>query len=141
MSSDFLFAFLLFFQVQVESIRESGFYKLIEKEYPQLREGVTEFESEEGVQELINLTGLDVEDLISFSLTLEGLNDIEKLRSTEQSPKIGSEIELLVKAEFRGELNEADLIAYILTKLEEEKGEKERKKIEKSKKIKEVFRS
>ncbi len=136
MSSDFLFAFLLFFQVQVESIRESGFYKLIEKEYPQLSEGLKQFESEEGVQELLNLTGLDAEDLISFSMTLEGLDDIAKLRSTEQSPKIGSEIELLVNAEFRGELKEADLIAYMLTKLEEEKGEKVRKKVEKSKKNK-----
>ena len=33
-ASNFLLSFILFFQVQMESIRQSGFYQLVEKKYP-----------------------------------------------------------------------------------------------------------
>ena len=136
MSADFLFSFLLFFQVQIDSIRQSGFYQLIEEKYPLVGEGIKEFQSDSEVQEFLELTGLDSKDLISLSLTLEGLDEVSKLIGNKKTPKIGVEIELLGKAQIRGDLNEVDLISFILNKLEEEKGEEERKNVERTQEIK-----
>ena len=87
MSADFLFSFLLFFQVQIDSIRQSGFYQLIEEKYPLVGEGIKEFQSDSEVQEFLELTGLDSKDLISLSMTLEGLDEVSKLIGNKKTPK------------------------------------------------------
>ena len=42
MSADFLFSFLLFFQVQIESIKESGFYKMLSEKYPEVAKDISD---------------------------------------------------------------------------------------------------
>jgi len=42
----------MFFQVQIDSIRQSGFYQLIEEKYPQITEGIDEIQSDKEVQEV-----------------------------------------------------------------------------------------
>jgi len=67
MSAEFLFSFLLFFQVQIESIKESGFYKMLLEKYPELSENVpdpTEMEPE--LKEIFELTGLNFDDCLSL---------------------------------------------------------------------------
>ena len=71
MSAEFLFSFLLFFQVQIDSIKESGFYKMLLEKYPELSANVpdpTEMEPE--MKEIFDLTGLNFDDLAQFSITV-----------------------------------------------------------------------
>ena len=70
----------MFFQVQIDSIRQSGFYQLLEEKYPQITEQINEIQSDKEVQEILKLTGLKVDDFESFSLTLEGLEGISKMK-------------------------------------------------------------
>ena len=63
MSSEFLFSFLMFFQVQIDSIRQSGFYQLLEEKYPQISEGMKSIESEDEVQDFLKLTGLKFDNM------------------------------------------------------------------------------
>ena len=63
-SSDFLFSFLLFFQVQIESIKESGFYKILSEKYPQVSQGLSQApKMEPEIEGLLEATGLDFDDL------------------------------------------------------------------------------
>ena len=133
MSADFLFSFLLFFQVQMDSIRQSGFYQLLEEKYPQMSQGINSLESEEEMQEFLKLTGLKFNDFQSFNLTLEGLEGISKVQELGRAPKLGSEIDLMIRAKVKGELNQEELISFMLDELEKEKGKTERQRVEKTK--------
>ena len=75
-SADFLFSFLLFFEVQIESIKESGFYKMFVEKYPEMAENISDPKHLE--PEIINLTGLNFDDFTQFSFTVEGLDSISK---------------------------------------------------------------
>ena len=93
MSAEFLFSFLLFFQVQIESIKESGFYKMLLEKYPEVAEKISDPVSVDSeLQEIIDLTGLNFDDLAQFSITVEGLDDISNASKEGRSPKIGSEV-------------------------------------------------
>ena len=133
MSADFLFSFLLFFQVQMDSIRQSGFYQLLEEKYPQMSQGINSLESEEEMQEFLKLTGLKFNDFQSFNLTLEGLEGISKVQELGRAPKLGSEIDLMIRAKVKGKLNQEELISFMLDELEKEKGKEERKRVEQTK--------
>ncbi len=133
MSAEFLFSFLLFFQVQIESIKESGFYKMLLEKYPELSENVpdpTEMEPE--VKEIFDLTGLNFDDLAQFSITVEGLDGISNASKEGRSPKIGSEVDFFLSAKVKGELDAIKMFSFILGKIEEEKGGDFRKKVEKT---------
>ncbi len=133
MNAELLFSFLMFFQVQLESIRESGFYKLLEEKYPEVSRGVQEIESEEEIQQIMKLTGMKFDDLKNINITVEGLEGITKIK--DRGPKIGSELDLLFSAELDGKLNSDALISYMLDQLQSEKGIEERKQVEKSKNV------
>ena len=68
MSAELLFPSLLFFQVQIESIKESGFYKMLLEKYPQLSENI---ENERELKEIFDFSGLNFDDLAQFSVTVE----------------------------------------------------------------------
>ena len=79
MSADFLFSFLLFFQVQIESIKESGFYKMLSEKYPEVANDISDpKQMDKDLQEIIEVTGINFDDLVQFSLTVEGLDGISK---------------------------------------------------------------
>ena len=133
MSAEFLFSFLLFFQVQIESIKESGFYKMLLEKYPELSANVpdpTEMEPE--LKEIFDLTGLNFDDLAQFSITVEGLDGISNASKEGRSPKIGSEVDFFLSAKVKGELDAIKMFSFILGKIEEEKGGDFRKKVEKT---------
>ena len=133
MSSELFFSFLMFFQVQMDSIRKSGFYQIMDEKFPQVAQGLNELESEDEVKKFMNLTGLEFNNLKSFNLTVEGLDGMSKLKGG--TPKFGSDIDLLASTRFEGQLKPEELISYMLDQLEQEKGKEERTRVEKTKKI------
>ena len=133
MSSELFFSFLMFFQVQMDSIRKSGFYQIVDEKFPQVTQGLNELESEDEVKKLMTLTGLEFNNLKSFNLTVEGLDGMSKLKG--RAPKFGSEIDLLASTKFEGQLKPDELISYMLDQLEQEKGKEERNRVEKTKKV------
>ena len=133
MSSELFFSFLMFFQVQMDSIRKSGFYQIVDGKFPQVTQGLNELESEDEVKKFMTLTGLEFNNLTSFNLTVEGLDGMSKLKG--RAPKFGSEIDLLASTKFEGQLKPDELISYMLDQLEQEKGKEERNRVEKTKKV------
>ena len=133
MSSELFFSFLMFFQVQMDSIRKSGFYQIVDEKFPQVAQGLNELESEDEVKKFMNLTGLEFNNLKSFNLTVEGLDGMSKLKGG--TPKFGSDIDLLASTRFEGQLKPEELISYMLDQLEQEKGKEERTRVEETKKI------
>ena len=128
-ASDFLLSFILFFQVQVESIRQSGFYQLVEKKYPTLAANLNQFETED--EEMVRfqkLTGLKAEDILVFEFNAEAFEGIEE----KQNPKLGSDFDFFLTAKLKGKINSKALISYLLESLEKEEGLEAREKVEKS---------
>ena len=104
-SADFFFSFLLFFQVQIESIKESGFYKMFVEKYPEMAENISDPKHlEPEFQEIINLTGLNFDDFTQFSFTVEGLDSISKASQQGRSPKLGSELDFHLSAKVKTKL-------------------------------------
>jgi peroxiredoxin len=133
MSAELFFSFLMFFQVQMDSIRQSGFYQILDEKFPQIAQGLNELESEDEVQKLMNLTGLEFNNLKSFNLMVEGLDGISELKG--ETPKFGSEIELLASTKFEGQLKPDEVISYMLNQIEKEKGTEERNRVEETKRV------
>ena len=132
-ASNFLLSFILFFQVQVESIRQSGFYQLIEKKYPTLAANLNQFETED--EEMVRfqkLTGLKAEDILAFEFNAEAFEGIEE----KENPKLGSDFDFFLTAKLKGKINSKALISYLLESLEKEEGLEAREKVEKSRIIK-----
>ena len=117
----------------MDSIRQSGFYQLMEEKYPQISEGINAIESEDEVQEFLKLTGLKFDNMESLTFTLEGLDSMSKLGELGRPPKIGSELDILVQTKFKGTINQKELIDLMLGELEKEKGKEERERVEKTK--------
>lgn len=133
MSAEFLFSFLMFFQVQMDSIRQSGFYQLMEQKYPQIADGINSIESEDEVQDFLKLTGLKFDNMESLSFTLEGLESMAKANELGRAPKVGSELDFLIQTRFTGKINHHELIGLMLKELENEKGKEVRNRVEKTK--------
>ncbi len=129
MSAELLFSFLLFFQVQIESIKESGFYKMLLEKYPELSENI---ENERELKEIFDFSGLNFDDLAQFSITVEASDAINNASKEGRSPKIGSEIDFFLSAKVKGELDSKKMFSFILKKIEEEKGEEFSEKVEKT---------
>ena len=59
MSADFLFSFLLFFQVQIDSIKESGFFRMLAEKYPEISNNISNPKLlDRELQEMNEVTGL-----------------------------------------------------------------------------------
>jgi thiol-disulfide isomerase/thioredoxin len=133
MSAEFLFSFLLFFQVQIESIKESGFYKMLLEKYPEVAEKISDPVSvDPELQEIIDLTGLNFDDLAQFSITVEGLDGISNASKEGRSPKIGSEVDFAFSAKVKSDVDVEKILSFLLGKIEEERGYELRKKVEKT---------
>ena len=131
MTAELLFSFLLFFQVQIESIKESGFYKMLSEKYPAIAKDISDpKQMDKEVQEIIEVTGLNFDDLAQFTITVEGLDGISKASQEGRSPKIGSELDFFFSAKVKGDLDAMKMFAFLLDKISEEKGEDFRKKVE-----------
>ena len=89
MSADFLFSFILFFQVQIESIKDSGFYKILSDKYPEIAISISDPQVDGEIQELINITGVNFDDIAQFSMTIEGLDGISNASQEGGPLKLG----------------------------------------------------
>ena len=133
MSAEFLFSFLLFFHVQIDSIKESGFYKMLLEKYPEVAEKISDPVSVDSeLQEIIDLTGLSFDDLAQFSITVEGLDNISNASKEGRSPKIGPEVVFAFSAKVKSEIDVEKVLSFVLGKIEEERGYELRKKVEKT---------
>ena len=133
MSAEFLFSFLLFFQVQIESIKESGFYKMLLEKYPEVAEKISDSVSvDPELQEIIDLTGLNFDDLAQFSITVEALDGISNASKEGRSPKIGSEVVFAFSAKVKSDVDVEKIPSFLLGKIKEERGYELRKKVEKT---------
>ena len=132
-SADFLFSFLLFFEVQIESIKESGFYKMFVEKYPEMAENISDPKHlEPEFQEIINLTGLNFDDFAQFSFTVEGLDSISKASQQGRSPKLGSELDFHLSAKVKDKIDANKMFSAILDKTLRIDGEDWRKKVERT---------
>ena len=68
MSADFLFPFLMIFQVQFEPIRQSGIYQMMEEGYPQIWKSIDEINSDNELGEILKFTGLSFDQIDSLNL-------------------------------------------------------------------------
>lgn len=106
---------------------------MLAEKYPEISKNISnpkQLDSE--LQEMIEVTGLNFEDLSQFSLMVEGLDGISKASKEGRSPKIGSELEFFFSAKIKGHLDAIKMFAFILEEIGEEKGDGIRKKVEKS---------
>ena len=130
MSADFLFPFLMIFQVQFEPIRQSGIYQMMEEGYPQIWKSIDEINSDNELGKILKFTGLSFDQIDSLNLYLEGAKGISKVRSLGQEPRIGEEIIPLMSAKFNGVIEQKKLITFLLDELAKEKGNESRDLIE-----------
>ena len=121
-----------FFQVQIESIKDSGFYKILSDKYPEIAISISDPQVDGEIQELINITGVNFDDIAQFSMTIEGLDGISNASQEGRSPKIGSELDVFFSAKVKGELDATQIFSFLLEKINEEKGEEYRRKVEKT---------
>lgn len=128
-ASPFIFSFVLFFQVNLDKIRNSGFYKLIEEKYPAISQSLAPMGTDEDFLKIQKLTGIKPEDLEAINLRFEALDGIEKV----DAPTLGSNMDFFTSAQVKGSIRSDDLIGYLLDQLEEESGAEVRKQAEDSK--------
>ena len=105
---------------------------LVEK-YPEMAENISDPTSvDPEFEEIIDLTGLNFDDFVKFSITVEGMDGISKASQEGRSPRIGSELDFSFSAKVKGELDVEKILSFLLGKIEEEKGYELRKKVEKT---------
>ena len=128
-ASPFLFSFVLFFQVNLDKIRDSGFYKLIEEKYPAISQSLNTMETDEGFLKIQKLTGLKPEDVEAIDFRVEALDGIEKVGT----PTLGTHVDFFTSMQIKGSIKSDELIGYLLDQLEEKSGADVREKAEDSK--------
>lgn len=129
-ASPFFFSFVLFFQVQLDEIRESGFYKLLEEKYPAVTQSLDLMAKDDELLKVQKLTGLKSENIEAFNFRLEAKKGIEDV----DLPVLGADVDFFASTQIKGGIQTDDLIRFLLDQLEEEHGATLRNKAENSKK-------
>ena len=80
------------FRVDITSIRESGFMKLLEEKFPQAKMMFDMAEEDDDFQEFTKLTGLKLEDLESIEISASGVEKVMAAQAQGREPKMGSEV-------------------------------------------------
>ena len=126
------------FRVDITSIRESGFMKLLEKKFPQAQMLIDQAGEDEDFQEFTKITGLKIEDLESIEISASGVEKVMAAQAQGRDPKMGSEVGFVVVAKAKSKVNFDALINLMMKELEEEEeeGPEARKKVEATRKSK-----
>ncbi|MBT3637897.1 MAG: TlpA family protein disulfide reductase [Opitutae bacterium] len=124
------------FRVDISSIRESGFMKLLEKKFPQAQMLMDQAGEDEDFQEFTKLTGLKIEDLESIEISASGVEKVMAAQAQGRDPKMGSEVGFVVVAKAKSKVNFDALINLMMKELEEGEGPEARKKVEATRKSK-----
>ena len=106
---------------------------MLSEKYPEVVKVISEPKHmDKDVQEIIEVTGLNFDDLAQLSITVEGLDGISKASQEGRPPKIGSELDFFFSAKINGELGVEKIVPFLLGKIEEERGHELRQKVENS---------
>jgi thiol-disulfide isomerase/thioredoxin len=124
------------FRVDITSIRESGFMKLLEKKFPQAQMLIDQAGEDEDFQEFTKLTGLKIEDLESIEISASGVEKVMAAQAQGRDPKMGSEVGFVVIAKAKSKVDFDALINLMMKELEEGEGPEARKKVEATRKSK-----
>ena len=116
------------FRVDITSIRESGFMKLLEKKFPQAQMLIDQAGKDDDFQEFSKLTGLKIEDLASIEISASGLDKIMAAQTAGRDPKLGSEVGFVVVMKAKGKVNVDAVMKLMMETLEEEEGPEARNK-------------
>ena len=122
------------FRVDITSIRDSGFMKLLEKKFPQAQMLIDQAGKDEDFQEFTKLTGLKIDDLESIEVSASGFDKIMAAQAQGRDPKMGSEVGFVVVAKAKGKVNFDAVMKLMMDSLEEEEGPEARKKVESTRK-------
>ena len=124
------------FRVDITSIRESGFMKLVEEKFPQAKMLLDQADEDEDFQEFTKITGLKLEDMQSLEMSFSGLDKVIEAQAQGREPKVGSEVSFLVVVRTKGMVNVDALLKVMMDAIEEEEGIEARKKVEATRKSK-----
>ena len=103
------------------------------EKYPEVAEKISDPVSvDPELQEILDLTDLNFDDLAQFSITVEGLDGISNASREGRSPKIGSEVDFAFSAKVKSDVDVEKILSFLLGKIEEERGYELRKKVEKT---------
>lgn len=122
------------FRVDITSIRESGFMKILEKKFPQAKMLMDQADGDEDFLEFTKLTGLKMEDLESFEVSASGIDKVLAAQAQGREPKMGSEVGFVVIAKAKSKVNFDAVIKLMMDSLEKEEGPEARKKVESTRK-------
>jgi hypothetical protein len=123
-------------RVDITSIRESGFMKLLEAKFPQAKMMFDMAEEDDDFQEFTKLTGIKLEDIESLEILASGIDKVIAAQSQGREPKMGSEVGFVVVAKTNSKVNFDAVMKLMMESLEEEEGPEVRKKVEATRKSK-----
>jgi thiol-disulfide isomerase/thioredoxin len=124
------------FRVDITSIRESGFMKLVEAKFPQAKMLMDQAGEDEDFQEFSELTGLKLDDLESIEISASGVDKVIAAQVQGREPKMGSEVGFVIIAKTKSAVDFDALLKLMMDSLEEEEGIEARKKVEATRKSK-----
>jgi thiol-disulfide isomerase/thioredoxin len=124
------------FRVDITSIRESGFMKLLEAKFPQAKMLLDQAGEDDDFQEFTELTGLKLEDLESIEISASGVDKVMAAQAQGREPKMGSEVGFVIVAKTKSAVDFDALLKLMMESLEEEEGIEARKKVEATRKSK-----
>ena len=122
------------FRVDITSIRDSGFMKLLEKKFPQAQMLMDQAGEDEDFKEFTKLTGLKIDDLESIEISASGFDKIMAAQAQGREPNMGSEVGFVVVVKAKGKINFDAVMKLMMDSLEEEEGPEARKKVESTRK-------
>jgi thiol-disulfide isomerase/thioredoxin len=124
------------FRVDITSIMESGFVKIVEEKFPMAKMMFKQAESDDDFKEFTKLTGLKPEDIESIEISANGLEKIMEAEIQGRQPKVGSEVGFVVVVKTKSEVDFDALLKMMMDGLEEEEGVEARRKVEATRKTK-----
>ena len=123
-------------QINLSSIRESGFVKMMEKKYPQFALMFEQATADPDFREFEDVTGIKVADIQSISASAVGVDKVLAAQAQGRDPKMGSEVGFVVVAKAKGKVKVDAVMKLMMESLEEEEGIEARKKVESTRKSK-----
>jgi len=124
------------FRVDLTSIIESGFVKIVEEKFPMAKMMFNQAQSDDDFKEFTKLTGLKPEDIESIEISANGFEKIMEAEIQGRAPKVGSEVGFVVVVKTKSEVDFDALLKMMMDRLEEEEGVEARKKVEATRKTK-----
>jgi thiol-disulfide isomerase/thioredoxin len=121
-------------RVDVTSIVESGFVKIVEEKFPMAKMMFMQAESDEDFKEFTRLTGIKLKDIRSLEISATGLEKIMEAEAEGRDPLVGSEVGFVAEVTTNNDVDFDALLKLMMVSLENQEGPEARKKVEASRK-------